>query len=744
MIPGLLLAVVLHVAAANDSIYGTVRVAAGGEVVPGVVVRVVGRAQAALSDSAGRYVVRDLLPGRQEIQFDRVGFRPQSVHIQLDGALRLDVDLAPVPVPLPPVTVDPLHAGAERAADDRAAIGMVHLSAAAAQRDPLIGEPEVFEALQTAPFVQGREELAPSLHVRGGSGDENLVLLDGLPWHGPRPLGGIAGLLPTGAVAGVDVHTAAPPARFGGSLSSVVDVHPAVGDHLRLSGSMEGASIEQTVSGRLPIMHAQALVSVRSTYRSVFDRPDGAAASENGFHDALLHLVLPLRQGSVGAYYVHNSDRLTFPASPDSADQTNRFTSSAVLAGIVAAFSVRGGATVQIRAWRSDVASSAMWDPARLTSTRRDVGLNALVTGEKVEAGFTLSRTVTGYRVAAATPSPFALNGTPLVAAVFASRHWMPAPFWTVSTGLRLAAPVGGAVQPEPRLWTRFDLGARVTAALGYARTHQYVQSARNEESMLDAVVGIDLPITMDEAGKHPARADQLTAELAVRLGEHSSIAGEAYARNLTGVALVSPGTGLPFADGPIASGREMVRGANATFAMLGRRLDAHATIGVLYAMRRAGPYAYRASDDALHARLGVGYRISAGTAARLALHVAAGRPTTGVQGDVQLDPYAPLDGAGSLAGSPVTLAGRPNDGRLPVYARVDLGLSKDWAPLGDSGPWFTTAVTITNLLDRQNVLAYVVSPTGPRPISFAPRTVAVRLRWSFGSSHGGPTIPTR
>jgi len=719
--------------AARDSLYGTIRASGTAEPVAGVWVTVRGYTQTAISDSAGFYVLRDISGSRLEVRFERLGFKPLALGVTLaaDGAARVDVDLASVPVNLSPVTVRLPNSFAEPPADGNE-LGRLHVTPELAGRNPLSSASDVFEGVATAAFISGRDELTPSLHVRGGAGDQNLVLLDGIPWRGPRPLGGIAGLMPNGAVASVDVYTAAPPVSYGGALSSTIDVRPRAADHFLLDGSWDGSTVEQTMGGPLPLSAASILVSGRWTNRSVFNRPEGGE-SDNGFRDGVGRLAVPTGAGRLELYYLDGRNRLAFPTTQDSSSGAlNLFRSAGSLGGAVWTRSLAADRAVRARIWSSRVTGDATWGSQAMVSRLHDLGISADYATDRTEIGFTLTRTVTAYRVDDSL-AQFALDGAPVVAALFASRRWMPAAPLTLSTGVRLNATATWGLQVEPRLWARAALGHGVAASLGYARMHQYVQSARNEESVLDAVVAMDLPVAAGSGGLPPARSDQLTAALEVKTGAGTSILVEAYARRQAGLALVAPVTRLPFVDRAIAVGRGSIRGLDATFRYESRRLDVQAEAGLLQTSRTTGVLRYRPSDDAQRLRVGVGYHPDHQTTVRILATVGRGRPSTTLQDGFQLDPYAPMDGAGSLTGSPMATPGPLNRLRLPAYARIDFGVSRDWEHRGGIGPRMTTSLTVSNLFDRRNVLAYIVAPNGNRPVFLVPRTILLRVRWALG-----------
>jgi hypothetical protein len=120
-------------------------------------------------------------------------------------------------------------------------MGKLSLSAAEVQRIPALGgEPDVLRSLQLMPGVQSSHEASSGLLVRGGSPDQNLILLDGVPVYNASHLLGAISTFPTDAVKQVDFYKAAFPARYGERLSSVVDITLKEGNREKLSG---GASI---------------------------------------------------------------------------------------------------------------------------------------------------------------------------------------------------------------------------------------------------------------------------------------------------------------------------------------------------------------------------------------------------------------------------------------------------------------------------------------------------------------------
>ena len=94
----------------------------------------------------------------------------------------------------------------------------------------LMSSPDVVKTLQRVSGVAEGQELASGLYVHGGNGDENLFLIDGTPLYDTNHALGLFSSFNADVVKNVDFYKSGFPARYGGRLSSVVDVRTADGD----------------------------------------------------------------------------------------------------------------------------------------------------------------------------------------------------------------------------------------------------------------------------------------------------------------------------------------------------------------------------------------------------------------------------------------------------------------------------------------------------------------------------------
>jgi TonB-dependent Receptor Plug Domain len=152
--------------------------------------------------------------------------------------------------------------------ETRPSVGAIALGATSISAVPSVGEPDVLRVVQLLPGVAARNDFNNGLNVRGGESDQNLILLDGYPIYNPFHLGGLFSTFMDATVGGIELLTAAFPARYGGRLSSVLDVHSAEdavpGTHASMDVSALATSAR--VAGHIGDARGTWSVAARRTY----------------------------------------------------------------------------------------------------------------------------------------------------------------------------------------------------------------------------------------------------------------------------------------------------------------------------------------------------------------------------------------------------------------------------------------------------------------------------------------------
>jgi outer membrane receptor for ferrienterochelin and colicin len=217
--------------AQNYTISGYVRDAATKETLAGCNVYEEQSKKGHFSNTYGFYNLT-LPKGKGTIRYSFLGYEPQAVSIDLTKDTTIQVYLTPVSTELSEVVVS----SATKLKDMR--LGIIEMPVSQIKNTPvLLGETDLMKSLQLIPGVQNTSEGKSDLSVRGGSPDQNLILLDGVPIYNPNHVFGFLSIFNTDALKKVTLYKSSFPARFGGRLSSVVDITTKDGNKEQFSGS---------------------------------------------------------------------------------------------------------------------------------------------------------------------------------------------------------------------------------------------------------------------------------------------------------------------------------------------------------------------------------------------------------------------------------------------------------------------------------------------------------------------------
>lgn len=139
----------------------------------------------------------------------------------------------------------------------------------------LLGETDVLKTIQMMPGVQTGIEGSSGLYIRGGGPDQNLILLDGVPVYNVDHLFGFFSVFTPESVKKVTLFKGSFPARFGGRLSSVVDIRSNDGDMKTLHGVVSIGLLSAKVNLEGPIIKDRTSfnISVRRSYLDLLVQP---------------------------------------------------------------------------------------------------------------------------------------------------------------------------------------------------------------------------------------------------------------------------------------------------------------------------------------------------------------------------------------------------------------------------------------------------------------------------------------
>lgn len=287
------------------TISGFVQDSLSGEKLPGAAVQI--DKVAVLTNNYGFFSLRiSKIPSSKSIRVSYLGFRSQSGRLLVNGDTTLTIRLHKQANQLETVTIqgDFLN--------HRIEPGQYRIPLSVLKQAPaLLGETDVLKFLQTLPGVQGGTEGTVGFHVRGGSPDQNLVLLDGMPVYNASHLFGFFSVFNPEAIASADFYKSAIPARFSGRLSSVLDLTMKEGDKQAHHGRFALSPVAGNFLLEGPILRNKLsyMVSGRRTWLDTFTNLMSLInrRSRVGYHfddlNAKANLVLPHNSHLYASWY---------------------------------------------------------------------------------------------------------------------------------------------------------------------------------------------------------------------------------------------------------------------------------------------------------------------------------------------------------------------------------------------------------------------------------------------------------
>ncbi len=135
-----------------------------------------------------------------------------------------------------------------------------------------MGEPDPLKSLLTLPGVTNAGEASSGFNVRGGAADQNLILLDGAPVFGDSHMFGFFSIFNADMISGLDLYKGGIPSKFGGRVSSVLDVNQQTGDFedYKVNGGIGLISSRLLVQGPLKKGKGSFIIGGRTSYANLF------------------------------------------------------------------------------------------------------------------------------------------------------------------------------------------------------------------------------------------------------------------------------------------------------------------------------------------------------------------------------------------------------------------------------------------------------------------------------------------
>ncbi len=252
---------------ARFSIGGVVRDAASGEPLIGATIIVDNTLNGAYTNEKGFFSL-SAKQGCHRLTYHYIGYKTKSIVVDLQCDTLINTSLS-----MQSQTVDEVVVVGDMNSVENTQIGRTNLTSIRIKSTPaLLAESDVIKSLQTVAGVQSSSEGKSDLVVRGGSPDQNLILLDDMPLYNMNHVFGFFSVFNTDAISGVSFYKSSFPARFGERLSSVVDIHTKEGNKEKFTGSASLGLLTGKVNLEIPIIKGRTslMLSGRRSFLDLF------------------------------------------------------------------------------------------------------------------------------------------------------------------------------------------------------------------------------------------------------------------------------------------------------------------------------------------------------------------------------------------------------------------------------------------------------------------------------------------
>jgi hypothetical protein len=223
------------------------------------------RLSAGTVSNAYGYYTLTLPRGIHNLQFSFIGMKEKTVDVNLYGTGEMNVEMTETLIPLKETVIS----AQKNAILRRFEVGVEKINITSFRLSPTsMGESDIVKSILMIPGVKTVGEGSAGFNVRGGSSDQNLILLYGAPVYNSSHFFGFFSAVNSDIIRDVTLYKGGIPAKYGGRISSVLDISTAEGNKKGFRGSagispitthlmIEGPLIRDTLS---------LILTARSTY----------------------------------------------------------------------------------------------------------------------------------------------------------------------------------------------------------------------------------------------------------------------------------------------------------------------------------------------------------------------------------------------------------------------------------------------------------------------------------------------
>ncbi len=731
----------------------------------------------AASNTDGYYVIVGIPPGEYRLKMMMIGYRTEIVPITIAPGteLRIDRELSPEAIQTAGIIVS----GERVRFEEKVEVSRVNLSLREIKGAPALAEADLFRTLQLMPGVQSTSDFSSAMVVRGGSPDENLILLDGIEVYNPFHLGGIFSTFNADALANAEFMAGGFPGQYGNRNSSVLEItaregnskggkffqNSQIGDYWNVSqiqGEISVLSSKLLAEG--PIKNGSWMLAWRRTYY------DQIANAYYAFKD----------EEPAGGYYFRDlHGKVIYNFSP-----TDRLILATYVGRDFATIDIGedegkigididwGNRTTSLQ-WRH-VPNSRFVSLMSLANTRYDwdfgvgftivdstlgetgtemtqaVALSDWTLKEKLDWYASADHTVTmGFELktlgisidqVVGGVSWFSKEQNPFILALYIQDRWQVNPVFSIQPGLRISNfQLHDGLYYEPRFGLKYLVTENLAFKASWGIYKQFLFTNTSEDAILN-FVDFWLPVPRENRAQS---AQHYIVGFEQWLGEGFYASIEAYYKPYDVMLDTNP------ANDPAIEEDDFIEGTGTAYGVeiLMKRSSGKLTgwLGYTYArltkeidfnsdgkiVKEDGEIYHPKYDQPHTFNLVLSYPLGERNQLGFTMSISSGQPYTPVWGKTYTQsgfgsytqPYANLR----------TIPGTRNSARMPTYFRSDISFSREIHPFNIDGRF---KFQILNFTNHFNVLLYSwrhnKSPSEVTAISMFPIIPTIGLEFKL------------
>ena len=771
------------------TISGTVKDAATGEPLPYTNIMVLNTDFGTASDINGYYIIPTIPTGEFTIQFMMIGFATLGEKIKISNKnIRVDVELNPKVIDVNEITVSAERMRFEKKVD----ISRVNISNRDIRRAPAFVEADLFRTLQLLPSVSASNDFNAALIVRGGSPDENLILLDGTEIYNPYHIGGVFSTFNADMISDAEFLAGGFPAKFGGRLSSVLNITGREGDSKngRLPQSFNGVKKYwdfSGVSGNISLLSSKILTegllykgswmfSARRTYFDKFVDMYYNSKDENSpgnyyFWDT--HLKLKFAPNTTNQFFYSQfsgRDNLFlgiggngFPGIDFAwnwGNSTKNLTwkyiplSNYLIKSRISktTYNFNVDFAIDFNAGEEDTTTTINLDQSEtsdlsfyLDNLVEDIDINQsmkyIINDDlSIDVGWQIKNLSLKYTETFAGQQVTNISSLPKTTSTFFNINWNPNPLIGTIFGFRVSKFNGyDKLLSNPKFSIKYNPISDLAIKVSMGRYSQFLYTINQEEELL-RIVDFWQPIP---EGKKPQESDHIIVGLEYWMSEGNSMSLETYYKSYSTIYDINPRADVTDVEATLAiAGTAEAEGIEFLYRFNKNKLSgwlsyAYSKIertvdfnsdGIIWDEQEIYPAKY---DKPHSFNTLMSYGINDKYTIGLTTSFGSGQTYTPVIGKVHqtsVQSYGSLNNPYSNFGN---IFGAKNSSKYPNYFRVDVSIARKMKLFGIGSE---LKFQIVNLTDYYNVLLYnwdhESSPSKVQAYSMFPRIIT--FGWEF------------